>query len=203
MFGLVLKRTHREALRLWGKEEHAWRVNEGSLHKLLVEKDQLLNSTEREKVLVDLESALNLIQAYQRALGIGSLSDPNIIKANALLEKWGKKGDPQATYFGFQTQGKFSSKDLLRKIPDPTPVTEAPEFAFDPTSSKNRTEQEEDYWGDEAYGSATVRIEVAAVDEGDDKEPGYTRAQVRFVDIDTEPETTTAKEIGWSPFEES
>lgn len=183
MFGLVRKKTHREVLRLWGEAEHAWRANEASLHALLAEKDKLINSTERAKVLADLESALLLIQAYQRALSMVSASDPNIIKANALLEKWGKQGDPHATYLGAS-----NSRDLMGKVPEGygrTSEREAPQ---------TRWEREEEEWGDEAYGTATVRIEAEAVDEGDDKEPGYTRARIRFVDTDVKDPAPVATE---------
>lgn len=213
MFGLVLKRTHRRALQQWGEEEHASRDREAGLHKLLVEKDgqlreqdALINSTERMQVLGDLEEALNLMQAYQRVLSMMSLSDPNIIKANALLEKYGKKGDPNATYLGAQTRGKSTSQDLLGKIPDSydafahhasaeIPTSKGDEFVFDPASPKTRQEQEEEYWGEEAYGSAHIRIEAEAIDEGGKKEPGYTRASVRFVDLNAEepPVLTAAK----------
>ncbi len=171
MFGLVLKKTHREVLRLWGEEEHAWRANEAALHKLLDEKDTLINSTERKKVLDDLELALNLVQAYQRALSMVSASDPNIIKANALLEKWGKHGDPHATYLGATAT--------------PPPATYS-EFKLDSTSIKSRLEQKEEFYGEEAYGSATVRIEAVPIEE-EDKEPGYTRARIRFVDVEEDP----------------
>lgn len=176
MFGLVRKKTYEKALQTWGEDEQRWRQEEERLGGIIAEKDKVLTSTEREKVLADLELALNLIQAYQRALSMISASDPNIIRANALLEKWGKKGDPHATYLG---------------------ATSAPtsrgSFAMDPTSTKSRWDQEEEFYGDEAYGTATVRVEAEPIDEGEDKEPGYTRARIRFVDVeDEEPEILTA-----------
>jgi len=168
MFGLVRRKTHEEALHQWGVEEHAHRAEENRLLDIIIEQDKILNSTERAKVLANLEEALNLIEAYQRALSILSASDPNIIRANAFLEKFNRKGDPNATILGAK-----------------------PEFEFDPTRTKKvpggmttmtRQEQEEEYWGDEAYGSGMVRIEAVPIDEGELKEPGYTRATIRFVD---------------------
>lgn len=186
MLGLTLTKTHRRALQQWGEEEHASREREAGLHQALVEKDKqlaeqdkLINSTERMEVLGDLEAGLNLVQAYQRVLSMMSLSDPNIIKANALLEKYGKKGDPNATILGAQPRGITTSEDIKERIGGASG-----EFVFDPTSPKTRWQQEEEYWGAEAYGSGNVRIEAEAVDEGDEKEVGYTRARIRFVDTD-------------------
>lgn len=224
MLGLTRTKTHRRAI---AEQAETFAAMEASLHKVLVEKDgqlaeqdALINSTERMTVLGDLEEALNLMQAYQRVLSMMSLSDPNIIKANALLEKYGKKGDPNATYLGAQTRGESSSRDLMGRIPESygriTPVApqgrvlargessgeniehpddERGEFVFDPASSKTRVEQEEEYWGDEAYGSGTVRIEAVPIDEGEDKEPGYTRARIQFVDANPEPEESDDEDL--------
>src|SRR5208282_4098746 len=158
MFGLVRRKTHEEALHQWGVEEHAHRAEENRLLDIIIEQDKILNSTERAKVLANLEEALNLIEAYQRALSILSASDPNIIRANAFLEKFNRKGDPNATYLGAQTRGKSSSKDLMGTVPDSygafkrpgpaeVPTPKGDEFVFDPASSKTRIEQEEEYWG--------------------------------------------------------
>ena len=179
MFGLVRKKTLDKTLRLWGLAEHAFREEEERLGGIIGEKERLINSTERKTILADLELALNLMQAYQRALSLVSASDPNIIKANALLEKYGKQGDSNATILGAQPRGKVASKDIADRI-----AQAHGEFVFDSASSKSRWEQEEEYYGAEAYGSGTVRIEAEPIDEGDDKEPGYTRARIRFVDMD-------------------
>jgi len=194
MLGLTRTKTHR---RIIAEQGETFAAREASLHKVLVEKDAILNSTERNRVLADLEEGLNLIEAYQRALSILSASDLNIIRANAFLEKFNRKGDPNATYLGAQTRGKSSSRDLMGTVPDSygafkrpgpaeVPTPKGDEFVFDPASSKTRIEQEEEYWGAEAYGSGHIRIEAEAIDEGDEKEPGYTKANVRFVDLRAE-----------------
>ena len=197
MFGLVRKKTHEEALRAWGNAEHAFREEEGRLGGIITEQEQtihqqqqVLGSTERNAVLIDLETALNLIEAYQRALSILSASDPNLAKANAFLEKFNRKGDPNATILGAQPRGITASEDITERIGGAHG-----EFVFDPKSPKNRWEQEEEYWGAEAYGSGNVRIEAEAIDEGDEKEVGYTRARIRFVDASAEepPALTAAK----------
>jgi hypothetical protein len=54
-------------------------------------------------------------------------------------------------------------------------------------------EREEKEWGDEAYGSGNVVITAKAIDEGDDKEPGYTRASMHFAeDEDKDPPALAA-----------
>lgn len=197
MWFVVSKKEHRSVLDSWGKDEHAWHEEREGLHGTIVEKDTILKSTEREKVLTDLQAALNLVRGYQRSLSIASYSDPQIIEANALLEKYGMQGEESATYLGFKQAGAV-------QVPRAThsdhveldglfvqPPTERPE---------TRWEREEKKWGAEAYGSGNVRIEAVALDEDDDKEPGYTRAHVQFVVPDAEPEALTdAKRAGWSP----
>ncbi len=178
MFGLILKRTHRRALQQWGEEEHAHRAEENRLLDIIIKHDKVLRSTERNKVLADLELALNLVQAYQRALVIASASDPNIAKANALLRRWGKQGEPAATYLGARRNG-----DWNETMGTPPPPSKS--FAGPTPEASERWKREEEEWGDEAYGQAHVRIEAEALDEGDAKEPGYTRASIRFVDVDT------------------
>lgn len=192
---IITKKKHEYVLGLARRQKKAMResfesqIRDGTTK--LQEAERVLHSTEREKVLADLETALNLIQEYQRVLSQMSASDPNIIKANALLEKWGKKGDPNATYLGAQQRvpswsGNESIRDEFSTVIPP----------------KTRWEREEEEYGDEAYGSGNVRIEAEAIDEGDEKEPGFTRAHIRFVDLDEEPEAlTAAKEAGWSPQE--
>lgn len=155
--------------------EHAWQGLLTEKDRLLTEKDRVLNSTERMKVLADLELALNLIQAYQRALILVSASDPNIIKADALLEKWNLKGEANATYLGFR---KNSS-------------------ALDPI-----LEREEKDWEYGAYGSGNVSITAEAIDEGGDKEPGYTRARVNVAVAEPEP-LTEDKSAGWSSLDDN
>lgn len=144
----------------------------------LASQDAILNSTEREQVLFDLQAALNLVRDYQRAYSVMSMADPQISQANALLRKYGIAVEESATYLGFQRTADFHEPDVgeghLVDLAAIAPV--------DPP--KTHWEQEKEKWGDEAYGSGTVRIEAEAIDEGDGKEPGYTRAQVRFYDLD-------------------
>ena len=196
MWFVVSKKTHQRALEEWGHAEYEARQTIAEQDQSIADKDAILKSTEREKVLTDLQAALNLVRGYQHSLSVASYSDPQIIEANGLLEKYGMKGEATATYLGFKQAGAVQvpkathpdhvELDALLDVP-----TERPE---------TRWEREEKKWGTEAYGSGNVRIEAVAIDEGDDKEPGYTRAHVQFVDLDAEPEALTdAKEAGWSP----
>lgn len=175
----ITKKAHKKIL---GRQEHllrrSWRREADSLKAIIADQNETLNSTERNQVLTDLEEALNLIKAYQRALSIISVSDPNLIRANRFLEKFNRCGAPNATILEAQSQGVTSSDDIAEII------GANDEFVFDPSSPKTRREQEEDYWGDEAYGSGIVRIEAVPIDEGEKKELGYTRARIRFVDVD-------------------
>lgn len=149
---------------------------ERELRDDIAAKDALLKSTEREQVLFDLQKALNLIRDYQRSLNIAALADPKISQANALLKKYGIKGEENASYLGFQRTASFHEPD----VNDGSAVDLA---AIAPTEKpKTRWEREEEEWGDEAYGSETVRIEAEAIDEGDNKEDGYTRARINFYD---------------------
>lgn len=186
MLGLTRTKTHRRAI---AEQAETFAAREASLHAVLVEKDAILNSTERNKVLTDLETALCLIEAYQRALGIVGASDPNIIKAIAFLEQ-------------------VSSFEIANAIHEAREEgTAREEFVFDPTRMHEkkypdeeprpvtRQEQEEEHWGDEAYGSGTVRIEAVPIDEGEDKEPGYTRARIQFVDANPEPEESDDEDL--------
>lgn len=197
MLGLTRTKTHRRAIE---EQAETFAAREASLHAVLVEKDAILNSTERNKVLTDLETALCLIEAYQRALSIVGASDPNIIKANAFLEQFNRKGNPSATILGAQNQGKVSSFEIANAIREAREEgTAREEFVFDPTRMHEkkypdeeprpvtRQEQEEEHWGDEAYGSWGVRIEAVPIDEGENKEPGYTRARIQFVDANPDP----------------
>jgi hypothetical protein len=64
--------------------------------------DRVLKSSEREKVLADLQSALHLIQDYQRSLSIVCAADPHYIKADTLLDKYGLQADSHKIVAGFQ-----------------------------------------------------------------------------------------------------
>lgn len=186
MWFVVSKKRFYKTLDAWGKVERALHDEIEKLDVLVAEqqgnieaKDQILKSTEREKVLVDLQSALNMIRDYQRSLSVIGTSDPSILQANTLLEKYGMEGDPGASYLGFKRSGAV-------KEPRPKQTTEVDLNAI---VSKKETldeyiEREEKVWGEEAYGSGNVRIEARAIDEGDSKEEGYTRAEIGFFDAD-------------------
>lgn len=200
MWFVVSKKRYEREIDGWIEEENSWLEHERNLEGTVAEQTKVLKSTEREKVLADLQSALNLMRSYQRSLSTMSASDPQIVEANALLEKYGMQGEPAATYLGFQRKGavhepRMTHEDRieLEALLDPPTVkpTEPP---------KTRWEREEEEYGDEAYGKGNVRIDAEAIDEGDDKEPGYTRARIHFVDVDAEPAALTeAKNAGWSP----
>ena len=157
MWFVVSKKKHQAVLDEWGHEEHNWHEIFSEQDAKIDEQAAILKSSEREQVLTDLETSLKLIQQYQRSLSMISASDPNITAANRLLKKYGLKGDPNATYLG------ATSHPL-----------------------KSKWQEEEERWGDEAYGSGTVRIEAEAIDEGENKEPGYTRGRIQYTDLDAE-----------------
>lgn len=183
MWFIVSKKKHHRVLDEWGAMERELRDEIESLGSTVAEqqgniaaKDALLKSTEREQVLFDLQNALNLIRDYQRSFNVAAVADPKISQANALLKKYGIECEESASYLGFQRTVSFHEPD----VSDGTAVDLA---AIAPTEKpKKRWEREEEEWGDEAYGSGTVRIEAEAIDEGDDKEDGYTRARINFYD---------------------
>lgn len=175
MWLIVSKKRHHEVLDQWGHAEHEWREEAGELGKTIEDQAKLLSSTEREKVLRDLQDALNLIRDYQRALATIGTADPQISKANTLLERYGMKGEESASYLGFQRVGGVKEPRAEK-----SPERLSPEW----------WQQEEKRWGAESYGEARVRIEAKAIDESDDKEPGYTRASMRFVDLDADPDAS-------------
>lgn len=180
MFGLVRKKTHDEAIRLWGEALGHWDDDARYWRE---------RYTEQQQVLEEGQEGLNLIEAYQRALSVISAADPNIARANAFLEKFNRKSDPNATYLGAQRTADWNEK---MGTPPPGPSRT---FALPTSEARDRWKREEEEWGDEAYGQGHVRIEAEAIDEGEEKEPGITRAQVRFVDVEhqEEPSLTAAK----------
>jgi hypothetical protein len=159
--------------------------------------EHLLKGTERQKVLADLQDALNLIIGYQRALHTIAAADPNVMKADALLKRWGMKSETQS-YLGAKRPHPAEPSKQKQTVVDLASITETGKDLLD------RLKQEEEKWGDEAYGSAHVRIEAEAIDEGEEKEPGYTRARVRFVDVgeDDPPALKAARETTRGLFEE-
>lgn len=185
MWFVVSKKEHRRVLDQWGKDEHDAREQVEELaatnraqRKSIAEKDTILQSTERRTILADLEKALNLVVGYQRALSTIGASDSQISEANLLLERYGLKGVENASYLGFQRRGDIQEpREKAETVVGLEKLTSAPE-----ETGLDRWRREEEIWGEEAYGSGVVRIEAEAVDEGDDKEPGYTRARIRFVD---------------------
>lgn len=202
MWFVVRKKTYQRVLEEWGCAEHeALRITLQQEKDILdqqqniADKNVILNSTEREKVLTDLQATLNLIRGYQRLLSFASCSDPQIIEANALLEKYGMRTEKDATYLGFKQGGAV-------RVPKPTHSDRVElDALFNPPLPgypQSRWQREEEKWGAEAYGSGNVRIEAVAIGEGDDKEPGYTRAHVQFTDLDAES-LTDIKAAGWSP----
>jgi hypothetical protein len=178
MWFVVSKKQHQAVLDEWGKQEHRLCDELRAVEDKYDQQDKVLKSTEREKVLASLQEALRLVQEYQRALASLSAADPNIVQANALLEKWSLKGEPNATYLGFR-----------QNSPALDPIFRPESIGTSDFAPNNQWEREEEYWGDEAYGSANVRIEMEAIDEGEEKEEGYTRARVRFVDLDVDAST--------------
>lgn len=186
MWFIVSKKKHHQVLDEWGSMERNLRNEIESLGGTVAEqqgnittKDRMLKSTEREKVLVDLQSALNMIQDYQRALAVMSASDPQIIQANTLLEKYGMQGETSASYLGFQ-QGRY----LQDKLPEQTEVVDLGNAIPPKETLEERIEREEKIWGEESYGTGNVRIEVEAIDEGNDKEEGTTLGRISFYDAD-------------------
>jgi hypothetical protein len=175
MWFVVSKKRYYEHLNQWGLAERKRQAKIGELEKTIEDQDARPRSTEREKVLQDLQEAFNLILGYQRALTIVGGADPQISKANALLERYGLQGEASASYLGFKRVEGFKEPRA-----EESPKRLSPEWWA----------QEEKRWGTEAYGNANVRIEAEAIDDGDDKEPGYTRAVVRFVDLDAEPDAS-------------
>jgi hypothetical protein len=191
---IVTRKKHEARLR--ESNETRWEMRRqleaklDTAYKSIFDYESRYESPDGKMVLNSLQDALRLILEYQRTLTIMSASDPHILQANNLLEKWGMKGEPGATYLGMKRnspaldhifrpdRSRSASKNLMDTVPEDGLMTGK--------EVKDRWEREEEYWGDEAYGTANVRIEMEAIDEGDAKEEGYTRAHVRFVDLDND-----------------
>jgi len=161
---LSKKKRQAQAAEAARTEADLRQVNRDLLYKLH-EYEKRWKSPDGVRVLNDLQDALNLIREYQRYLHLASFADPSHNRANALLKSWGM--NPYST----PDQGGTVSQ------PGQPPKEETLE---------EKLAREEKEWGEEAYGSGTVRMELEAIDEGDAKEPGYTRARVRFVDVTPE-----------------
>lgn len=171
MWLVVSKKRHHEILDQWGHAEHEWCEEAGKLGKTIEDQEKRLGATEREKVLRDLQDALNLIRDYQRTLAIIGTADPQTSQANSLLEHYGMKGEESASYLGFQRTG-----GLKEPRGEVSPERLSPEWWT----------QEEKRWGTESYGEAHVRIEAEAIDEGDSKGLGHAHAHIHFVDLDAD-----------------
>lgn len=178
MWFVVSKKRHEKTLDRWHQEQQGRRKEATGLREKIEDQDARLSSTEREKVLRDLQDALNLIRDYQRVLAIIGTADPQISKANALLERYGMQGEASASYLGFRRV-----EGLKEPRAEESPERLSPEWWA----------QEEKRWGAEAYGEGNVRIEVEALDEGDEKEPG-TRAKLHFVDLSEETDANATVE---------
>lgn len=189
MWFVVSKKKYKAALDDWGREESNWHEIFSEQDAKIDEQAAILKSSEREKVLVDLEEALNLVQTYQRALDILSAADPNITRANDLLRRWDKLPESK-TYLGMRTHADWD--EHMGEPPSQTKTFVGPR-----PEAIDCWKQEETEWGDEAYGSGHVRIEAEALDEGSNKEPGYIRARIQYIDLDAEesPVLAVAKAI--------
>lgn len=179
MWFIVSKKRHQKGIDEFFAKEDAWLLRECKLEAMIEDQAKLLGSTEREKVLRDLQDALNLIRCYQRVLATIGTADPQISKANTLLERYGMQGEANASYLGFQRIGGFKEPRA-----EESPMRLSSEWWA----------QEEKRWGAAAYGKGNVRIEVEALDEGDEKEPGYTRAKLHFVDLSEETDANATVE---------
>jgi hypothetical protein len=179
------KKRRREAARI--ESDHQTVLNH--YRDMLAERDALIREYEERwrspdgvKVLHDFQDALNMVREYQRVLHLSSMPDPVIERANKLLSSWGMRpySDSNLGFKADPTTGEVAA----RPINSPPPKEE---------SLEERLEREEEEWGEEAYGSGRVRIEAEAIDEGDEKEPGYTRARIRFVDASEESDDADAE----------
>lgn len=162
--------------------------------KDLLEKDKILYSSERKKIILDLQTTLNLIRSYQRSLSMVGIADPNIVEANILLEKYGMKGDSEASYLGSKELKPkiYINKDDILNIQDHSSSL----LQDRDKRIQDQWTKEEEEWGDEAYGKCNIGISAEAIDEGDAKEFGYTRAHVKFVYLDEDKDFQTDDTLG-------
>lgn len=194
MWFVISKRRHREICQEYFDQSFdrlkALGETIEDIEQEIERQDVLLKGTERQKVLTDIQLAVNLVAGYQRALSSLAAADPYVLAADAFLERWGAKSETNS-YLGFERPNPFepapdhqTSMDLDEIIPlDGTVMLESKRREL---PSRTQIEEEEIRWGEEAYGSANVRIEAVVIDEGDEKEPGYTWAHLQFVDLDAE-----------------
>ena len=176
MWFVVSRKKYREHINLWLEREDRWNEIFQRERSKVNDQAAILKSGERKRVLADLNEALNLVQAYQHALDILSAADPNITRANALLRRWNKAPESK-TYLGMRTHADWN--EHMGELPPQVKTFTGPN-----PEAIDRWKQEEEVWGDEAYGSGHVRIDAEVIDEGDNKEPGYTRARIRYVDLE-------------------
>jgi hypothetical protein len=134
-------------------------------------------SPDGKRVLNDLQSALRLIQEYQRSLSVVLAADPHYREADALLEQWGMKGDPAKVVAGFQNiqtppsvievneRGKAvsSRRDVVTGACEP--IVRA--HVGNEEEIEKRTQGDAALYGDQAYGQETATLVAERTPEGD------------------------------------
>jgi hypothetical protein len=170
MWFVISKKKHQEALNEWGFEEHFWNEVIGELNFKIEEKDKVLKSSEREKVLDDLQSALHLIQDYQRSLSIVCAADPHYTKADALLDKYGLQGDSQKIVGGLQTtphKPTIIGVDYHGKAVGMVGNEGVTTRVGTEQELRTQTREDEQVFGDQSYGQEKATLMAERTDDGD------------------------------------
>jgi hypothetical protein len=177
MWFAVSKKKHQRAVDLHRSNVKWWVNRTNDLQDLIARQDDVITeqnkklaSSEREKVLADLESALHLIQDYQRSLSIVCAADPHYIKADALLDKYGLSGDFHKIVAGFQaTPHKPSIIEIDHQGKTMGAVSKPAWTARVGTEQelKEQTQEDEKSFGDQSYGQEKATLVAERTDEGD------------------------------------
>jgi hypothetical protein len=173
MWFVVSKKRHEEALDGWHQEQLGRRKEATELHEKIEDRDARLSSTEREKVLADLESALHMIQDYQRSLSIICAADPYYIKADTLLDKYGLSGDFHKIVAGFQATPHKPTTIEVDHQGKAVGVVNRPADGVITTRVGTEKElikqtfEDEQKFGDQSYGQEKATLMAERTDEGD------------------------------------
>jgi hypothetical protein len=180
MWFVVSKKKHQRTIDLYRSNTNWWSKRTNDLQDLIkrlddeiTEQDRKLASTERQKVLFDLQSALHLIQDYKRSLSVICGADPHYIKADALLDKYGLQGDFHKVVAGFQATphkptiiGVDHQGHAIGTVSGTTDKVITTRVGTEEELRK-QTFKDEHIFGDQSYGQEKATLMAERTDKGD------------------------------------
>lgn len=193
MWFFVSKKRHNAERAIQdARTERAIRAGEGIAQKLseretlIAEYENRWKSTDGKIVLNDLQSALRLIQEYQRTISIFVAADPHYREADALLERWGMKGDPAKIVGGFTAVPPGEKPTVIEVDEKGKAMGTGPEgygrgrdVVSGPTEPivrgyvgtveeiEARTREDSELFGTQGYGRETALLVTERTEEGD------------------------------------